>query len=618
MTEPPITGQCLALPEAAERWWHESVRHGHYQVVLTWDDGELELAIGGLQTTEPLFRYAPQPLTETAKKLTEALRGPDRWSYRLAQCLTRAGWMRPQLDPAALFQLVELRAQGDQRVEFIFDTNALVEGIGHWLVALFADRCDLVTTAVTLSELQDNHPTARFSEKLSGLEKKLGDALGARQVYLAANRFRELPGAWRPVWRELEVDDTALLLASGQRQGNKSAAADTMLLRAVRRSINDRVRRLRRFFVTNDVALARRALMELPQDSVIAARVRDLVDEAVYAPCLWWPGVDEGSATSRSSCMRLVWELLAVADAVELRAVNGDEVRYVFNAFAHPMWPSSYEAPWIQVREHLPERQTPDSPMLAEHPVPPVAPLHANLRFGVERLLAILSTLATSPDDAGTIVAPAELRELAPSTRNDLLRLVEGLELARIDPESLVMRPGSQWPRLRAAWRSGSRDALSAVLRPFTPFAEQLDHAQSELPRRPAATRDSARRLALALGQLGERDGEPCRGGANPTMVVVREAVERYLGRVARRVPVHELLCCVFLEELEVSPVRALEAWERMTSAGVFARCTFGTGSSPSGLEQQVVELHSNGYSIVGIALDEVPVRGYRDVALAQ
>ena len=113
----------------------------------------------------------------------------------LANAFTRAGWLRPLVDPAMVTQLVGLRER-NTRVEFIFDTNAMVEGVGHWLVDLFADSCDLVVTAVTLRELQDQLETAQLGKPLE--KKDRADRLGSRQLYLAANRFRkEAVGTFR-------------------------------------------------------------------------------------------------------------------------------------------------------------------------------------------------------------------------------------------------------------------------------------------------------------------------------------------------------------------------------------------------------------------------------------
>lgn len=270
----------------------------------------------------------------------------DGFERAIGKVLTRAGWQRPRFDPSSICRLIPLRERV-VRFEFILDTNAMADGSGHWLADAFGDRCDLVATAVSLRELQNLYSQCNFY----GSEISLAN-LNARQTYLAAMRFRENPMP-RVLWRELEVDDTALIVSDDSKTPEKSNRGDTMMLRTVRRSINDRVRGLARFFVTGDSALARRAVTELPEGTSISTAVRDLRLGAVYIPAVWWPGRDEGSATSLPGASRLIWEFLALADRVVLTKLETDSTDSTdsieFSAFENPMWPSDYVSPAVIV-----------------------------------------------------------------------------------------------------------------------------------------------------------------------------------------------------------------------------------------------------------------------------
>src|SRR5262249_13451620 len=153
--------------------------------------------------------------------------------------------------------------------------------------------------------------------------------------YLAAMRFRELTGFDRILWRELELEDASLMLSrSGlDRSDRKTSEADTAMLREVRRAIRDRVRGLDRFFVTGDVGRSRRAATGLREGSLIAGRVRALVRGRIYTPIVWWPaGADQGSSLAGHTTMRLVWELLAVADKLELRSKDDPDRTWMLKA----------------------------------------------------------------------------------------------------------------------------------------------------------------------------------------------------------------------------------------------------------------------------------------------
>ena len=116
--------------------------------------GNTAFVVGVLSPRRRLFHYSPYPGDFVVKD------SPERMNRLLAAAFTRAGWLRPLVDPNMVVRLVSLREECTDferrtRVEFIFDTNAMVEGVCHWLVDLFADSCDLAVTAVTRLDLQD-------------------------------------------------------------------------------------------------------------------------------------------------------------------------------------------------------------------------------------------------------------------------------------------------------------------------------------------------------------------------------------------------------------------------------------------------------------------------------
>ncbi|MCH8881400.1 MAG: hypothetical protein IID34_16150 [Planctomycetes bacterium] len=499
------------------------------------------------------------------------------------------------------------------RVEFIFDTNAMVEGVGHWLVDLFADSCDLVVTAVTLRELQDQREIAQFSTHISKVkEKKPGKALSARQLYLAANRFRECVGYNRVLWRELELDDTALLLSRGS-GGEKRSESDTLLLRSVRRSIHDRVNGLERFFVTGDTALARRASSELPPGSVIAAQVKELVPGQTYFPCAWWPGPDQGRRVHRHPA-RLLWEFLAITDEIELKNDNGDT--WTLRAFVNPMWPSDYSAPWVLV-------DGPPSTVESESAITPSQaagmiwasgpsaqrPLDANLRLSAQMILDLLAAVATSIGDS---VAIPEKARGSPERRHHTKLLLEGLDLARVNEDCTTAKPLQQQPALAKAWQSGDHDAVFDIIRGWKPLAEWT--TRSEPPKRPSRTQETARALAGLLGQGAYIEGSWIPGGQRPTVAEVRkELLDAIPKAPPRALPMYEVLVEVFLRRLNVHPLRVLAAWDRMKELGVFMDFEPRKGGSSSGRhELEVADFSSSGWTTKRIDLEAF--RGYRDL----
>lgn len=651
----------LKIPEDLEGWWRKLESDSEIYTVRLWWRGPLEMKVGALHKERSLFRFHPE-LVESGDgvdvgSLKDFLNGADRPARSVAMPLVRAGWRYPLIDPKVFRRLIDLREQTSKRFEFIFDTNALVEGIAHWLAAAFADRCDLAVTDVTLRELQDLEDNACFSHSLRDHKTKtISRFVPKRHVFLAATRFREFSGFERLIWRELTLEDTALLVSRGQDGGAKTAESDTAILRAVRRSINDQIQGLERFFVTGDSALARRAATELPQGRVIHASVPELENGVVYGPCQWWPGDEYGLGLYSGTSMRLVWELLAMCDQLRLEP-EGDGPAYTFKAFTNPMWPSDYLEPWVEVTEGADgaagesarvsesgeedreadddvggedrELEAEERPTLSDRLFPPtseyddVPEVTANLRFGVERLLDLLSTVGTSDSDVDAIDSPSGIPELANSTRRYLSRLVDGLDIGRLtdDGARLVLGPSAVY--LRRIWMKESVEELFAFLCRFRPFESIVQDPASEHDGISKNATKVCRRLGKRLDQIVEYDGRLYSGAENPKLGRIRGVLLSYL-RERRQVnedgpagvPVLDVYIDVFLKELGVSPQRASRAFERMRAANVFGDdVELRTGGSSTGDNTlETLKIGPSGYQVLDFDLETLST--YRDMNL--
>lgn len=619
----------LPVPVGLWDWWEKALPAGPLQLRLMWR-GSTTLNVGTVYRDRMLLRLDVHPNDFAA--------GAERTGRMLAKALTRAGWRRPAIDPGAMLRLLELR-RGAERLEFILDTNSLVEGIGHWLVDHFADRCDLVTTAVTLRELQDVNGRAAWDREVgkkkgnndSGKPNKddIGKVLGARQLYLAAHRLRERTGYPRVLWRELEVDDAALLLSRGS-AGEKSSEADTLLLRAVRRSIHDRVNNLERFFVTGDTALARRAATELPPGSVIAAQVRPVTDDEVLFPCSWWPNGDQGVRIVRHPA-RLVWELLCLADQVALRDDKGRE--WTFQAFDNPMWPTDYLEPWVDVTLPTPppaHASTPEpGPALAaasggdvtveapaqsapfwREPASGAATLHDNLRIPAKAILALLEAIALSKTP--TLPVPSAVSKTSASNHHIRL-LLEGLELGTLNGQTITVHSAAA-TALRQAWSSGDLDAVYDLVSRWAPLSEWA--TREERTQRPDNTQQVARALAALLGQGAYHPitKKWVHGGCRPSITEMKQAVRAAVpAQPPLTVPIFRLLVDVFLQDLGVAPARVERRWHDLWRAGVFDGFEAREGGTSTGsLTQEVADLQPAGWTTRTVDLESVA--GTRDL----
>lgn len=658
----------LGLPAEAEAWWDAELADQGELVLELHEYKERRGRIGRLRPGPLLFRFDPEGQVPGAQALHEEL------PTFVGNALVRAGWARPLLDPAAWRRVVAWRNSGDRRLEFVLDTNAMSDGSGHWLACTFSDRCDLLVTAVTLRELHDAGDRMRPKKGEEGKRKSVDEAIKNRQRFLSASRFREFVGLKRIIWRELEIDDTALLLSRGGKlsnEGGKMSESDTALLRVVRRSINERVRGLERVFVTGDTNLARRATTELPDGSVFATKPLKASPGATYFPASWWPGPSgQGVAWNLTHPVRLLWELLALGEAIVLRADDGRA--WKLRAYdPSGMWPSDYLKPWLDVEEQRP-RPVPAAavatvPAIAPEPAPVAdpdpplespeeattraasgrprpgraaqggrpggqpetgwsgaqahaersAPSHAtgpqvseNLRVVGPRILDLLAALSTS--DAQPRL-PKSLLELGEDQRREYERLFRGLELAELGGDRAGrLKRLAQAEEVRRCWSSQDVDGLGAILRGYEPLDELLRRGESD---RPKKTVQGARGLAVALDQAAMIEGQWLPGADPIEPTAVRQAILARFDEQGtdRALLVHDLLVDVLLRGLRMSPQRVLRRWRALQEAGVFEQIEPRTGGTSSGQRHVAsLVLVPGGYRHEKLDLEEVG--GWRDL----
>jgi len=615
------------IPDPFEEKIADLLTDDEYSVTLRWKEESLKL--GALRPQEQLFR-----IDFSNPKFTENAENP----YRLfSRPFCRAGWLLPTVDPTAWGEILSLRQTNDLRLEFIFDTCALDQGIAHFLISLFADRCDCVVTDVTLRELQDKHGEARFGKELE--TKNRGKCIAARQLYLAASRLREFSGFRKPLWRELHLDDTALLLSRGGKSGDKSSESDTALLRAVRRSMESHVRGLHRVFVTGDTALGRRATIELPRDRTWVAYIPSLKESQVLAPLKWWPGPDEGYGITTPTVPKLLWELLACCDSLELK--SGDST-IELSAFQNPMWPVDYLKPWVRVSHpgnrtsknaQSSKAATEPSPTQAVgarplkgadsvkksgldkllFPAPSDYLLDQNLRPSWENTFTILSAIASSSEP---VPIPAFYNKLSSASQYPLRALLEGLDLAKFDPDSNMISPGLRSEILREYWKAESIDGVISLLLGYLPLRE-VALPGSEHAGRPKATTSGALAMGRVLGLVfdGKNGVQPV--GANPSGQEVQSAIRKELERRERKaMSILELLTELLPNEVGMGPVRAVRAWDRMEELGVFEPFEMRMGGTSSGDHRTKSVVISQDGTFMLKEIDYETVNGYRDISL--
>lgn len=469
----------LSLAEDFEGWLSEKLGDKMWAVKTVVCGQDFEF--GQLNSKTPAFRVAPN----AGSALTGAL--------------VACGWAPPAIDPHALSLLQELQFR-NERVEFVLDTSAFGCGVAQWLILNFEQLATMVVTDVTLREIQEQETAWRNAqtslknwqpkEKLSPDEnsaKKLEaihNVLQRSFLYFGGNRCREFSAAHNVAWRELEMEDVALLL-SKTAGSSKGAESDTVLLRAARRHIMSQpFARHPVFFVTADTALARRALSELPPESVIACKPATLKSPVIF-PHNWTPGPDEGAALASPSVGLLLWELLSLGDQLEL---SSGERSFTLQAFSRDMWPSDYREPWVDVVHQAGFEDL--SYVINQETSVLSLPSHTfsipSLRIGLPKCLELIASLMRG-------VVPDYLIK-GPIVRKHYQRFLEGIGVLTAENGTLSPVPTEE---LRAVFATQSSQRLVALMGKWAEFQVFLEGHETRLPQ---ATRDVAKRMAEFLG----------------------------------------------------------------------------------------------------------------------
>lgn len=511
---------------------------------------------------------------------------------QVGQALTRAGFQRPRIDPTALHDLLETVDSTHDLIEIIAETSCLSNGSLHFLLDVLQDRCRLYLTGVTLRELQD-------------LVRP-----GTQHAALAATRLKEQPPPG-VIIDEIPMDDVALMLSrAGVKSGNKSSESDTLILRLARQKILAQVRGVRTLFVVTDTDLTRRATTELPKGSVLALDHRHAVPNRTYLPCEWWPHKGRSRRTTVADAGRLLWEFLPHFGHLEIQV---SQKTYILRAHrpGGKMWPSDYLNPWVCVSQKMgvPQKPQPKVPKTSTSPslgsklfksVSSPSMPDISRAFWPSRGIffdALIKIVHSGALDSSVT------QSWSKNAQQNLAPLLNGLGW---------LTPGEQ-PRvetLRACISSNDREALAALLRPWTLFRKvAFDGWSTRQNKTSKMAFASAKSIAEALGFIFRKQW----GGANPTLADIREALLTHLKQVGTdTLTVQSLLLDVFLKQLHVGPARVHAVWHRLVKQGVFHGFDLREGGTSQPSKEKVVVFSDEGWRMKPISLDAIA--GVRDL----
>lgn len=523
------------------------------------------------------------------------------WRQMWTKVATRAGYAMPNIDPSALARLLSLRGQATPRIELIFDTNALIDGAGHWLVRMLGDRVDLVRTTVSELEIQ------RFGDTLAGADG--WKEVEARFHFNAASRFLESVPHPHPVWRRLDTaEETALFVAKASDSAGKSPGLDALLLRATRRSLQDIVPGMARFFVTADAMLARSATHELPANATIAAYAVPFPERETFLSSLtWWPGKDQGAGCI-SSLGEFVWECLTLCSSVIIKRHDGRRLRVAAFKPGDNQFPSEWSAPRVWIHEESPPTRVPPSSggtpgpeteeparsrwPLAERPRP-TGSSAVSLEPAKDKILDAVWNLARRTAPGSQKPGGEPPRELA--------RILRAL--------GLVDETGNATARAGAAlslFSTDDTDGISDLFRLAQPYATLLD----SLEKNKSLTFDEATDLlgrsqapatgiARYLGQAVREGSSLHWGGGCVSEADFRDWLWRAIDELVRVSPLKEAsiadIARLALAELGVSPLRLRRALRLVLSDPANGITPSAGGSPNQVLSEKVVNLSDEG-----------------------
>jgi len=604
---------------------------------------------------------ARYPLADKdAKKESKNLRSWNQWWAKIA---VRSGYLSPTVDPVALALLNSLRRR-DSRMDFIVDTNVLIAGVGHWLVRCFGDVCDLVRTVVTDLEIQ------RFGDATKWTPTKF-EELEDRTSYLTASRFLECLQEQHPVWRRLDIEEeTALFVASSSHSAGKSPGADTLLLRAVRRSLQDQVPGLVRLFVTGDQKLARAASHDLPAGSTIAAYVSPIPVQGAYLSSVhWWPkpGVDAGNGFL-SSLADFCYEATCLCDAVRLVKSDGSFLRITSYVRGRNQFPTDWSGPsvWVEDGETssvgstggsavrtesqatVPQTLPEEVPVQADGASPSSQPESRRVKLAIPTRvsdmevkiwpLAPASPVVGDPVEclarvsgpvlldvlAAIMLAARESRSVSERVFVGSAETVRELRsfLRAVDALESTVQPGPAAMSIQEVFASNDTDALSRMLTKASGYhnlIEQLSSSRAssldklDVPKRSASAFAG---LARLLGQAVDDNGELVYGGA---YVSRDDFIEWFMKTVEadNKGPLGGTLLADIsrkaLYELSMSPARLEKAVQAAMEGTPLSELDFVAGGTPEHiLEEEVAALSLRGWTRRKVSADGL--LGYRSV----
>lgn len=669
--------ETIYLGRELAEWWsiakEQLPSHCSVKLFVELKGLSFDFSLGTLEPHQEILRTSDFDLSHVSfgkKSGKELERERDNLQRRLLDvmglALTRAGWLRPLIDPESLRVLSDLRSEflGDRdshRFEFICDTSALSNGAAQWLAELFCGAADFWVTDITYRELHDQAGMVQEDMK-------------RRQSYLAARRFLEFPGSAQSRVRELTNLETDLLLSRGQSRGDKSNESDTLILRTARRAIREASAGIYTFFVTGDTHLARRAALELHPAALIATDAVNCPVLATVFPRQWWPSRDEGVVGFQANIPRLIWELLALANEVAL-VDESTEAEWRFCAYAAKMWPSDYRKPWMRVtRPHGdqssfgksegddPNDSPPEDPgdlrpveemrtegsgrpdwvndtlvgtrhVSSEEPasmvskvfvagdlrpfrvqIPPtilVGRGSVSLRpqYSWSKMMDLLQAVAL---DANPQDMPQQLQGMKADTLQPYLKTLEALDVCAWGRGGVFLY-GSRYEEFADRWHAGDIDYLHHLWSQMRVYTEVLKDPGPEKAKQPERC---ARLFAEHLGYLHRDDNGFQPGASDPTADEIRDALIHYLEEQPNRAAnVKPILTEVFLNKLGVSPVRVHRHWRDLVASGILNGIEPRQGGSHNPqLEVKAVEIDSGEWHLAVYPLDEID--GYRDLRL--
>lgn len=224
----------------------------------------------------------------------------------------------------------------------------------------------------------------------------------------------------------------------------------------------------------------------------------------------------------------------------------------------------------------------------------------ASFAVGARPWLDLLHELALLERDATVAL---RFSRGGPSAEQHLL-LAEALGLVVLERRSLLVRPGARQPLLRGLWCGGDVEGLSRLLSPFRRYRQVVEEPPASARGLPVRLR-TLLSLARRLGDVAVAGERPLRGAANPTLAEIRQRVLTACDP-ERRLPVASLFEGVLLQELGVSPARAVRAWDRMVEGGVFEDLEFRGDRRSGAPTAEVLRIDTSGWRVEQVDLAAV------------